>query len=457
MSSASSNAGVFGYIGRRLALLNAGLVVVLIATVGIAILLYARHTLLTQADDVLINQARVSSLEWATSLERAQPIPDQPVQESDEHDEDEEEDETDELIESGDVIALGFDRDGNLVANPRQLTVSGLPDDDAVTEALAGESGFRSATVADGHDVRIFTAPIREDDRIVGAVQVVRSTAQVEDAIRAIELAALIGALIGAIGALPTGLFLAKRALRPIDATFRRQQAFIADASHELRTPLAVIRANTEMVRRMPDATAAERDAELAVTLAEVDRMARMIDDLLVLARADANRLPTGTDLLDLGAVVQSAVEPMVPLANDGNLALQMRAEPDVLVAGDEDRLAQVVRILVSNAIAYTPAGGSIDVSVARAGGKAELRVTDTGVGMTEDQRNRVFERFYRGERSRSRGTGGVGLGLSIAQVIVSAHRGAMDIESQPGAGTTVRVRLPLAAEDVPERGGVAG
>ncbi|MDQ2683549.1 MAG: hypothetical protein M3Y37_08485, partial [Chloroflexota bacterium] len=177
MSSARGAASVFGYIGRRLALLNAGLVVLLIAAVGVAILLFARYTLLEQADDALVNQADAFGLQWAESLEHDLPIRDEQREEQggdEDHDEDEED--VEELIESGDVIALGFDRDGNIVANPRRVNIPGLWDGDSVVRALAGEASFDSSTYGDGHQVRIYTAPVRSDGQIVGAVQVQRST-----------------------------------------------------------------------------------------------------------------------------------------------------------------------------------------------------------------------------------------------------------------------------------------
>jgi signal transduction histidine kinase len=244
--------------------------------------------------------------------------------------------------------------------------------------------------------------------------------------------------------------------MRPIDRTFRRQQEFIADASHELRTPLSVVRANTELLRRMPDATPAERDAELAVVLDEVDRMARLVDELLVLARTDAGRLALKTDVVDLSAIVREVVEPMRALATDAGLSLTIDAPDELLVTGDEDRLAQVLRILVGNAIAYTPKGGTVSVAsgqgtvASRASSLATdhrllatVSVRDTGIGMSAAERARVFDRFYRGEQSRSRGTGGVGLGLSIAQAIIAAHHGTITIDSEPGQSTTVRVALP--------------
>ncbi len=471
MSLARANTSVFGYIGRRMALVNAAVVLLLIAVVGIGMVAVARYTMIQQADQALKDQANVAALDWGPSLATGQPIPvaDQPVDgDGDGHD-GEDEKEAEELLDSGDLIPFGFDAQGTLVANPRGMRMAELPEQQAVAEALAGNDGYQTVSLHDEPDVRVYTMPIEIDHRVVGAVQIVRNQKDLHSAIRAIELAALVGAAIGALGAVPTGLYLAKRAMRPIDRAFRRQQEFIADASHELRTPLAVVRANTELVQRMPDATPEERNVELAAILDETDRMARLVDELLVLARSDAGRLALKSEVLDLSAIVHEAVEPMRALAEAAGQTLAIDAPDEILISGDEDRLAQVLRILVGNAIAYTPAGGTIRVSSFSfpvssgqgAGGRmanggahnekletrnqklATLTVSDTGSGMSADELARVFDRFYRGEQSRSRGTGGVGLGLSIARTIIEAHHGTIAIDSEPGKGTTVRVTLP--------------
>ncbi len=159
----------------------------------------------------------------------------------------------------------------------------------------------------------------------------------------------------------------------------------------------------------------------------------------------------------------------MRALASEAGQTLEIDAPGEILISGDEDRLAQVLRILVGNAIAYTPKGGTItvkssDVSLqtsVQAAKKlpmhdsrlttATVSVADTGVGMSAEERARVFDRFYRGEHSRSRGTGGIGLGLSIAQTIIEAHHGTIAIDSEPGKGTTVRITLPRFAAPNPD------
>ena len=249
---------------------------------------------------------------------------------------------------------------------------------------------------------------------------------------------------LGAIIAVPVGLFLARRAMRPIDATFSRQRAFVADASHELRTPLTLIRATAEFVQRLPASSPAVR-AELGISLDEVDATARLVDDLLLLARLDSQELPLRRQHVDLSTVVSKAAQLMVPMAETKGLTLTAIASPGMPVDVDPDRIRQLVRILLDNAIAYTPATGTVRLTVDRHGSRVQVTVADTGVGIALADQHRVFDRFYRADRARSRATGGSGLGLAIARAIMHAHHGEIGLESEPGHGTTVWFTLPLA------------
>jgi signal transduction histidine kinase len=244
---------------------------------------------------------------------------------------------------------------------------------------------------------------------------------------------------------MPTGLFLAGRALRPIGLAFARQRGFVADASHELRTPLTLIRATTEYVQRLPDASPIVRE-ELDGVLHEIDATSRMVDDLLVLARIDSDELPLRRQVVDLGEVVREATAAVVPLAEAAGHSLTVSAPPGTLVDVDPDRIRQVVRILLDNALAYTPPNGTITVSVDSQGSHARITVADTGIGIAPAEQARVFDRFYRADRARSRATGGTGLGLAIARALVQAHRGEIGLESQPGRGTTVWFTVSLTA-----------
>jgi signal transduction histidine kinase len=447
---------MFASVGRRLALLNAAVVVAVIALVGISTFSLLRQSLDREADQALAERAAAARANWSDLFTSGRPsTPPQSESNEDEREADElahdrqaeddgEDDEAHELVESGDILLFAVDANGRLLANARGLPVPGLPDPAGVAAALAGGVDARGIQIG-GETIRVYTAPVRGDDRIVGAVQAARSDREHQAELRLVGMMSLAGVGLGAIVAVPAGLFLAHRAMRPIDAAFARQRAFVADASHELRTPLTLIRATTELVQRLPDASPAVRD-ELADVLEEIDATDRLIGDLLLLARLDSDELPLRRDTLDLSAVIRAAVTPFVPLAESAGLNLTIETTPGVMVDADADRIRQVARILLDNAISYTPPRGAIRVLVERRGPRAVVTVRDTGVGIPPAEQAHVFDRFYRADRARSRGTGGAGLGLAIARALVLAHRGEIGLES-PGGGTTFWFSLPLAHE----------
>jgi signal transduction histidine kinase len=352
------------------------------------------------------------------------------------------------VLESGDVLLFAVAPDGKLVAVSIDRPIPGLPDRAGIAAALGGRTDTRTMPLL-GENVRVYTEPVTNDGQIVGAIQAVQSNRAHETELALVARASLAGIGLGALAAVPIGLFLARRAMRPINDTFARQRAFVADASHELRTPLAVIRANTELAQRLLPPASEVRD-ELQSVIGEVDQMSRLVDDLLFLARADAGTIRPVHEPLDLAAIVQSALEPMRNLARQAGLALTVETAGALPVAGDQDQLRRAVRILVDNAIRYTPTGGSIAVRADAVDGRATVRVRDTGVGISPEDQPRVFERFFRSDAARSRATGGVGLGLPIARTIVQEAGGRIGLTSEPGHGSEFWFTLPLTASPMP-------
>lgn len=229
--------------------------------------------------------------------------------------------------------------------------------------------------------------------------------------------------------------------LESIEGAYRTQQRFVSDASHELRAPLTAIQGNLELLRRHRSMSEAEREEALTEVERESARLTRLVADLLVLARADAGvslkRCP-----VDLDAVVLEAYREARHLSQGQALILDP-FEP-ARVEGDEDRLKQLLLILLDNALKYTPATGRVTLGLHRRETDVEMMVRDTGVGIGSEDLPLVFERFYRADPARSRDPGGTGLGLPIARWIVEQHKGEILLDSQPGQSTTVMVRLPL-------------
>ncbi|MCO5990808.1 HAMP domain-containing histidine kinase [Actinoallomurus spadix] len=273
---------------------------------------------------------------------------------------------------------------------------------------------------------------ISDTARAIGAGELSR---RVEPAGPRTEVGRLGRALNDMLGQIET-------AFRAREASEERLRRFIADASHELRTPVATVRGYAELVRR----GAADRPDDLAKTMArieaEAERIGALVDELLLLARLDQGR-PLDREPVDLARIAADAVAGARAVEPDRPVGLE--AAEGTVVLGDAMRLRQVFDNLLANVRRHTPAGAPAIVRIDVADGAVEIAVTDHGPGLTEDQCARVFERFYRTDRSRSREHGGAGLGLSIVAAVAEAHEGTVGVTSVPGDGTTFTVRLPRA------------
>jgi heavy metal sensor kinase len=231
-----------------------------------------------------------------------------------------------------------------------------------------------------------------------------------------------------------------------LERSFTEIRRFTADASHELRTPLTAIRTEAEVALARPLGLG-EHQQLLGSILEECDRLTRLTDQLLALAREDARAARGAHEPVDLTALVRDVGETMRPLAEVKGLRLWVEANGPARAHGDAGRLREVFFNLLDNGIKYTPEGGQVAVRVGRNGSEVLVTVQDTGVGIPPEHVSHVFDRFYRVDRARSRAEGGTGLGLSIARSIVVAHGGRIDLASTPGQGTTCTVRLPAGPQ----------
>lgn len=260
--------------------------------------------------------------------------------------------------------------------------------------------------------------------------------------------------VIGAILTLLSGFLVSDRALQPIARSWRRQQRFVADASHEIRSPLAVISANLDLVLDHTDQSVLDNLEWLSNARTELWRLSKLTDDLLTLARIDSHQAMIRTEEVDLLKVVESVVETYAVLAEAKDITLTFDVDTDTspgnhltgsfTLMGDETRLRQLAVIIIDNAIKYTPNGGTVRVVLARRRGTLRLDVIDSGIGISQADLPRVFDRFYRSDGARQRSSGGTGLGLSIAKWIATMHRGKVSVVSQPDQGTHFTIVLPL-------------
>jgi heavy metal sensor kinase len=237
------------------------------------------------------------------------------------------------------------------------------------------------------------------------------------------------------------------RMIGRLDEAFRIVTRFSGDASHELRTPLTVIRGEMESLLKTSVVSEEVRE-RLKDILVEMERLTRIVEGLLLVSRLESGEARGEVRTLDLGEQAGLVADQMEPLAADKEIALRRELESNVLVSGDELRLRQVVVNLLDNAIKYTPAGGTVTVSVHAQPDHARLEVRDTGIGIAPEAQRHVFERFFRAEDVRSGEVEGTGLGLAIVHSIIEAHQGSISVTSAKGQGAAVIVRLPRAAKN---------
>ena len=249
--------------------------------------------------------------------------------------------------------------------------------------------------------------------------------------------------------------------LTNLEELYRHQQRFVADASHELRAPITSIRCNLDLLAKAPDLPPEESQAALHDAQTETDRMGRLINDLLTLARSDAalqHEMPLSNGykkyigeerMIDLDSLLLEVFRQYRPLDDEQvqhpKARLLLQSITPAQIYGNSDQLKQVLVALVDNALKYTPDDGSVSLSLTTDGKQAVVKVSDTGIGITSDDLPHIFERFYRADRARSREHSGSGLGLAIVQSIVQQHHGSIEVESLPAKGSVFTLSLPLA------------
>jgi heavy metal sensor kinase len=232
--------------------------------------------------------------------------------------------------------------------------------------------------------------------------------------------------------------------LARLEGSFDQLKRFTADVSHELRTPLTALRTVGEVALRGNHDAEGYREV-IGSMLEEVDRLTRLTDELLTLARADAGEARLRKEPLELGALAREVAGHLSVLAEDKEQMVQVEAAP-VVVPGDRTVVRQALVNLVMNAIRYSPQRTRIRIESGRRGDAAFLQVADEGPGIAPEHQERLFERFYRVDKSRSREMGGTGLGLALVKWSAEAHGGRVELETEVGRGSTFRIVLPVAA-----------
>ena len=220
------------------------------------------------------------------------------------------------------------------------------------------------------------------------------------------------------------------------------RQEFVSNVSHEIQSPLTSIRGFAQALEN-DQLTPEERHHYLAIIEDESMRLSRVTEDLLKLASLESEQLQLEPKCYRLDQQIKSLILVSEPQWRDKSINMDL-ALAEVEITADEDLLSQVWINLIHNAIKFTPQAGSVKVSLSTRGDQVEVRISDTGIGISEEDRERIFERFYKADKSRTRASGGSGLGLSIVQKIIDLHKGTIAVESELDKGTTFTVRLPM-------------
>jgi heavy metal sensor kinase len=396
-----------------------------------------------------------------------------------------------------------LDQSGNIGRKSDNLRNVQLPISlNALKNATKGSITFETNRSIGNTPLRIITFPVIENDHVTKIVQIASSLEEVEDALNTLFLILIIAVPLALMIAILGGQFLAHKALKPVDnitqtarvitsqnlnqriaplkvkdeisrlietfnemisrldQSFRQVKQFSSDASHELKTPLTILKGEVEVTLRK-ERSLQEYQQTLKSNLEEINRMSQIVEDLLLLSRADVGEIGLNQEDINLSEIFNEVVTQMDMLATSKKLRLfASNHHQDIHMFGDALRIRELFINLIENGIKYTEQGGAIRVALSKeydplgrnsSGGTegekeefVKIVVSDTGIGIAKEDQERIFNRFFRVDKARSREEGGSGLGLSICKWIVEAHQGEIRVESELGKGSSFIVKLPL-------------
>ncbi len=335
------------------------------------------------------------------------------------------------------VFVVQMDTDGKLTSVFKM--------DVEISDTLAAQVAERALN-ANGREGVLFDLQLRymKQDSPSGMNIAFADMGRETDSMANLLMTLLIVGLAGMAAFFLISLFLSGMALRPAEKAWEQQRRFVADASHELKTPLTVILANMDILLSHKQETVGEQSKWVENTLTEAERMKKLVEELLFLAKSDDGRtLPLKSDV-DFSDAVWSSLLPFESIAYEHGVAISSDIAPGIMVNGDEGQLKQLVVILLDNACKYAGEHGAVSVRLERTQDNASLSVRNTGTPIPKEHLKHIFKRFYRAESSRAREQGGYGLGLSIARAVAEKHGGKIFVTSEEAAGTVFTVRLPL-------------
>jgi len=379
-----------------------------------------------------------------------------------------------------------YDGSGNVGSRSKNIDASKFPlTQTAYADALKGQTSYETFKIDGVHPVRVITMPVLRGGNLANLVQVGTSLESVQETLKNLKIILFTTVPFVLLVATLFGRFMARRALKPViriiqtarevgkgadlskripvsevqdeigqlattfnnmmdrlESSFAQIRQFSSDASHELRTPLTVLQGQNELVLNKERAVS-EYQEVISSNLEEINYMSKVLEDLFTLSRSDENQIQLECKPMDLRDIIDEVFKHAEALANEKDIKIAVAFLEPVQINGDAVRLRQMVWNILHNAIKYTPPGGQIKISLEDQGDSAFFTVQDSGIGISEEDLPKIFNRFFRVDKARSRKEGGSGLGLSITRHIVEAHKGSIDVESKLGVGTKFKIRLP--------------
>jgi len=377
-----------------------------------------------------------------------------------------------------DILVQVFDTDGNAIAASKKVADIVQIPSGKFLPVLQGNPRFD--TIA---DFRIYTTPVFEDDKVAYIVQVASPLEPTRMALGNLKIGLFVLFPITVLATGVMGAFLAKVTLSPVDSmiatihqiraenmkvklkipntkdeiqklaetfnemlgrlelAFNTQRRLFADLSHELKTPLTILKGEFEVILKKARSNE-EYQGTLKSALEETDRIIRLSENLLILAKFDSKEISQKSEKLDIAVLLKGITNNVRGLAELKDIALSFSGSEGLVTYGDQNQLKTLFLNIIENAFKYTPEKGRIDISAVKINTAIDISIKDTGPGIPEDEVAHIFDRFYRVDKSRS--SSGFGLGLSIAKAIAESHGGAISVRSRPGEGTTFIISIPL-------------
>jgi two-component system sensor histidine kinase CiaH len=346
-----------------------------------------------------------------------------------------------------DIAVVAVPPDTSVEANVLEAASSGsslgLPFGELAQQAE--QEGSMVAATVDGPDgpVRVVSVPLVASGETTAIIQAAQSRQVVWEIVDRLVLILVSVGLLALLLAGVGGLFVSRRAMRPVRSAFHRQRTFVADASHELKTPLTLIKINAEMVMREP--TSPRNRKVIEDQLSEIDRMNNLVSDLLILARLDADKLDVSRETFDLAKILAETADRFIMRAAEKEILLDIEVPGELAALGDPRRTGQILAALLDNAMRFTPSGGRVTLAGRSDDGRVEARVTDTGPGISSEHLTHIFERFYRADTARRRSSGGTGLGLAISRDLARAQGGEVVASNTKNGGASFTLSLPAS------------